>query len=264
MAVKCKIIKGKEVCPKPDLFMSGYLGKGPFQEDVLPISLGVGLWADDPNVPSNITESAFRVSRWFDISGNSNDFVQATGADQGLRTGSEIAFDGSSEFMNTPITPFAGDLSGEVIFILNDLRGAGTTNQPLTFNDNASDDNFIRFGLNGPNNIEITTQAGAGANSVVFGAGVRDTTVMYSFSSDGSAYNVEENGVNSANSAGVDNGDWIGDNASLDTFAIGALDRLTPFFYNSGFETVLYFNRQLTAAERLQITTFLNDKFSIF
>ncbi len=32
MAVKCKIVRGKEVCPKPDLFMSKYLDKGIFHD----------------------------------------------------------------------------------------------------------------------------------------------------------------------------------------------------------------------------------------
>ncbi len=49
MAVKCKIIKGKEICERPNLFSAGYLGRQPFVEGFSPTSLGVfALMPTDP------------------------------------------------------------------------------------------------------------------------------------------------------------------------------------------------------------------------
>lgn len=238
------------------------LAKGGFKPTNLS---GLTLWLDDPAIPSNIIEDGSnRVSQWTDISGNDNHLVQATGADQPLRTGSEIIFDGVSEFMNTSITPFASDLSGEVIFVLNDIGGAGVNIQPVTFNDNATDNNYIRIGYVSSDFIETTVQEGGAANQIRFGAATRGITVIYSFLSSGTAYKTEIDGVDKPFVSGTNNGNWVGDNASLDTMALGALDRLTPFFYNVGFKSVIYYNRQLTTAERFNVTTFLNNRFNVF
>ena len=96
-----------------------------------------------------------------------------------------------------------------------------------------------------------------------FGACPRSQKVLVNWRSSGTAYGAQVNGIESAVSVGVDNGDWFADAPLLDTLAISATIRSASLFFNNRIYSAIYYNRQLTAAERLLVNKFLNFRFSI-
>lgn len=70
MAIKCKIVKGREICPKPNLFMAGYLGRQPFVEGFSPEALAVfALMDSDPplalkNIMATFIDSQVASGNW--------------------------------------------------------------------------------------------------------------------------------------------------------------------------------------------------------
>lgn len=234
-----------------------------FRDGSIP-DLGLIAWLDDPNDPRNIIEDGSnKVSQCHDNSRNDNNYVQATALDQPTRTGSQIDYDGSSDFLDGgSITPY-NTSAGEIFFVINDTAGAGVFTFFFTFSDASTDDNSIGLGLTGADLYTISSRVGGVPNNIQFGAAVRGTTQIYSFSSSGTAYKLEVNGVNKAVTAGVDDGDWVADNPLLDNVSTSALIRTTSAFYNNGILSIIPYNRQLAAAERLTVNKFLNSRFSL-
>ncbi len=226
---------------------------------------GLTVWLDDPNIPSNITESAFRVSQWFDISGDSNNFPQSTGADQGLRTGQFIEYDGVTEFQDGTgvLSSFASDTQGELFIVAHELEGTGVTTDLFGAGDASGTANFMRFSMLVGDTLALLMRVGGVNQNIIFGAAPRNQKMLISWRSSGTAYGAQINGVESAVSVGVDNGDWFTDVPLLDTLAISATIRSSSLFFNNRIYSVIYCNRQLTAAERLLVNKFLNFKFSI-
>lgn len=194
-----------------------------------------------------------------------NHLYQATAADQGLRTASEIEYNGGSEFSDgsARIASF-NQGSGEFFIVANDLEGAGVLNIFLAFGDASTDNEHLAFGINAANKVFIEFRTGGVSNTVTFGTVTRGATTIYSFSSNGTGYKCEVNGADKATDAGTDNGDWIADNALLDTLAIAAILKTTNEFFNVGWVSGVGYNRQTIAAERANVTTFLNNRFSVF
>ena len=130
---------------------------------IIPSDLsGLTLWLDDPNVPSNIIESALRVSQWFDISGEGNNFPQLTGADQGLRTDQFIEYDGVSEFQDgtSVLSSFASDPSGELFIVAHELEGAGVTTDLLGGGLSSATSNFMRFSIAASDDLSLLMRVG--------------------------------------------------------------------------------------------------------
>ena len=197
-----------------------------------------------------------------DITGNH--FVQSTAADQPNRSGSEITFDGVSEFLDGSLSiANFNDSSGELFMVLNDLAGVGINNLAFGLSEVGTDANHIFFGI-AEDKYDISYREASVLNNIEFGAAIRSTTQLYAFSSSGTAYKLEVNGGNKSVSSGTDDGDWVADNGNLDSLSLGALIRTTSIFYNTGLKSVLYYNRQLTAPERASVTNYLNGKFGVF
>ncbi len=266
MAVKCKTIKGREVCPKPNLFQSGFLGRQPFISFLPTDLIGLTLWLDDPNNPNNIIESSLRVSQWTDISGNSNHFIQSTGADQPLRTISNIGFDGASEFLDgsANFVNFNNN-TGEWFLVHNDTSGAGVTARMLNFSEAATALNKFELTINSNDGFFVRkTVAGATTSSSTANSAMsRGGISLINISSSGTTYLLEQNGTAVAITSN-DNGDWISDNANLDNLSMSAEIDTSPIFDINAFQSIVYYNRQLTTDERLNVRTFLNNRFNIF
>ena len=107
------------------------------------------VWLDDPALPGNVIEAAFTVSEWTGEVGGI-DADQATVEDQGLRTNSEIVFDGASENMDleSSIASF-NQSSGEFFIVGNDLEGVGAGFGFLNFGDKSGTSNHVQFGMIG-------------------------------------------------------------------------------------------------------------------
>ncbi len=263
MAVKCKIVRSRKICEKPNLFQSGFLGRQPFISFLPTDLIGLTLWLDDPNNSQNIIESALRVSQWTDISGNSNHFVQATGLDQPLRTGSEIIADGASEFLESDsnIANF-NESQGEWIIIFRDIGGTGTFCLPVNFGDASDDTNFLVFGIIPADKFNIQSST----NNIQWDITARSLTYLASFISTGTEYKLFIDGVDQGAptvTAGANDGEFPADIAGLDTISLYSLIRPTPIFTNTGISTALNYNRELTVAERLNTNRFLNDRFNL-
>ena len=62
----------------------------------------------------------------------------------------------------------------------------------------------------------------------------------------------------------IDNGNWFGDNLNLDTFTFSALKLNGSTFYdNITDKEVIYFNQELSDANRAAIITYLKDKHGL-
>lgn len=236
-------------------------------EAFVPRSLnGLTLWLDDPAIASNIIESALRISQWTDISGNGNHFVQTTGADQPLRTGSKIGFNGTNYWLDgsANVANFKDDLQGELIFVMNfdtasgaefmfTLGDGSVSNRHLATTRPASGNMAILF-----NNLTFKEASGTDLDNT--------NTHILRYSSSGTAYRYVLDGVSFAIDLGVDNGDWFGDivpTGAIDVLALGTLLRTGHAFGEVSLQSVLNYNRQLTSAEGLDLDRYLNNRFNI-
>lgn len=242
----------------------------------IPRSLsGLTLWLDNPAISSNIIEDGSnRVSQWNDISGNNNHFIQTTGADQPLRSGSDITFDGATEFLQSDdnVSNF-NDNVGELFIIGNNedisqngrLIGIGNTSiaddfwHPLIWVNGASGGRSQTFGG------AFLDNSAAQDNNIYSLTALGTSVALMNLSSNGSAYKIEINGVDEVVGiqSGADNGQWIDVLTSRDSFRLGSLQTNGEFFGNVSIRTIVYYNRQLTAAERLQVTNYLNNRFGL-
>lgn len=225
---------------------------------------GLSCWLDDPAIPTNRIESALRISQWTDISGNGNDWPQATGADQPLRSGSVITF-APNEFLdgNANIANFSSDTQGEIFMVVRPLSTvnrrilaaaqSGITSRKLEFVQDS-----VTLGR-----MSISHNDGGGADT--FRENVTNTaTKIISFSSSGTAYRIETNGVDTgAMVGGSDDGNWFADFATFNTFYLGRFDG-NDSFGNFEMSSMLIFNRQLMATERANMFTYLNGRFSVY
>jgi len=233
-----------------------------------PTSLGGNkLWLDDPAKASNITEDGSnKVSQWFDISGNSNNFPQATGLDQGTRTGRFIEYDGVRQFQDGSgvLASFASDAQGELFIVAHELEGAGALTTLFAGGLASATTDFLRFNIGAGDVLGIAIRIGGSTNNIAFtNAAPRSQKALYNFRSSGTAYGGQVNGVEDTVASGTDNGDWFADVPALDTLAISATIRSASLFFNNRIYSIVYYNRELTATERLNVSKFLNQRFNI-
>jgi len=262
---KCRpILTGKTICATPELFNEGNLGKGPFQGGFQPTDIsGLILWLDDPNVPSNIIEDGGNnVSQWTDISGNSNHFVQSTGADQPLRSGSDITFDGVSEFLQSDanIANFSSDTQGTLVFI---GAPAAINDRPFSLVNDVNRRMF--FFLRNPSgriesNLRDNTNPDTDAESTNSVSGNDQRLAV--FRSTGTVYKIDLQGVSETViiTSGIDDGSWFSKAAGLTELRIG---RLQSILFNITMNTYLYYNVGISDDNLVLLTAYLDDRFTL-
>ena len=222
--------------------------------------LAVWLRADS-GVTFNIPTK--RVSDWGDGSGNSNDVVQATVANQPLRNGydgqndkSYFSFDGINDFMtssnNSPIT------TDFTIFEVS--RIDAVSNNVFGWNDGAAS---ISIGTDASGYMSATVSDGATSLST-------NTATVNTLSSHIGVLKKHNKTIyleyyDSANTITTTDND-SGFNHSFEfntaTFNVGSLS--TSNFLNGQLQEVIIYDRKLTDKETAQVVDYLNKKYRIY
>lgn len=225
------------------------------------------MWLDDPAISGNVIESALRVSEWTgEVEGVNAD--QTTGADQGLRAGSEIAFDGSNEFMALAdlFAVASGDTQGEIFMVLK--TGAdGVNGREFSASDDASDNNnFLLFiagtPVAGEHRIQFSFNDGGTTHTIRGDTDIGENTLaLLNFSSNDLRWRIGLNGSEETFSqvAGANNGKWVGDIAGVDNISLASLQRLNPLFGEGRLYSIVYSNVELSSTSRTLINNFLNS-----
>ena len=222
------------------------------------------MWLDDPAIFGNVIESANKVSEWTGEVGGVN-ADQSTGADRGLRTGSEIFFAGSPEFM-TLADLFAlasGDLQGEIFIVLK-TPADGVIGREFGAGDTGTDNNFLAYFINGvtvggEHRMDVSFNDG-GVSDVIrsdtdMGA---DTLVLVNLSSNGSRWRMGLNGSEETFIiTGLNSGKWIGNIAGVDSISLAQIPRASPLFGEGRFYSFVYSNAELNTINRDNINNFL-------
>ena len=222
--------------------------------------LAVWLRADS-GVTFNIPTK--RVSDWGDGSGNSNDVVQATVANQPLRNGydgqndkSYFSFDGINDFMtssnNSPIT------TDFTIFEVS--RIDAVSNNVFGWNNGAAS---ISIGTDASGYMSATVSDGATSLST-------NTATVNTLSSHIGVLKKHNKTIyleyyDSANTITTTDND-SGFNHSFEfntaTFDVGSLN--TSNFLNGQLQEVIIYDRKLTDKETAQVVDYLNKKYRIY
>ena len=222
--------------------------------------LAVWLRADS-GVTFNIPTK--RVSDWGDGSGNSNDVVQATVANQPLRNGydgqndkSYFSFDGINDFMtssnNSPIT------TDFTIFEVS--RIDAVSNNVFGWNNGAAS---ISIGTDA--NGYVSTTVNDGVTSISTNTSVVNTLSSHIGVLKKHNKRIDLEYYDSANSITTTDNDAAFDNTFLfntATFDIGSLN--TSNFLNGQLQEVIVYNRALSTTEIADIRGYLNLKYKIY
>jgi hypothetical protein len=175
-------------------------------------------------------------------------------------SGTAIEFDGIAEYMSDYLgqlfTAISADTQGEWIALFDDDAGAGVASFPIGITQSGVN-LWHLIGVSNTNLIRITQ----GGSNIDFGSlGTRGGVIEISVSSSGTAYSAFLAFVQQAVSAGVDNGNWIGDEANLDIINIGRYVAASTVYYALGLKRLIYINRQLGMDERRQFKKFRDNE----
>jgi len=212
-----------------------------------PLDLSPVLWLDAADT-STITESGGAVSQWDDLSGNGNNFVQATAADQPTT--------GATTFNSLNVIDFAADfMSGTVTFVQ-------TTGWVFIV---ASWSAAVRNALyGGPSSVNDPGLYQSGSGSTGWTAiPATATTYTVGSSSTGDLLSAQHGSTSGLRKNGVALAESGGPQAAIDTDdlttlgARGAL-RLTGFIAE-----VIVVDGTLTAGEISDTETYLANKWGI-
>lgn len=217
------------------------------------VNPGVQLWvrADD---------GISSPSEWSDFSGNDNNAVQNTVANQPVSIGSSVNFnpgfdfDGSNDFMDFATN---GTISGTNLFTIVSAtkRGSiGTTDVILGQQSDATNSltNYFvaanKYGI-GPVNVGSITSTGT--YSVANIPYINSTT-----RSVGNLFNLYTNG--GADGSGTQAYTFLTNNLRIGTRGGGGAD-----YFNGDVNEIVVYNRPLTAAELQQVHSYLGLKYGI-
>lgn len=248
-----------------------------------PLNLGAKLvlWLDAKGLQTNTdneygtVDAANRVSAWKDLSGNDYHFTQAVGGDQPLWDGTDkITFDGVSEYMNRGandlLNEYLSNNSGECIEILS-VPLDTIFSSCLLFSDNTINNRYVTFHTFYPaasgDDIAISIRAPAFNNAIrIIGTKNPNTFYLISCSSNGAVYRGFINGIEQVVQVigGANDGKWGNDQAGLNNTNLVRLERVANFFYNIEAKSIIYCNDELTTAERNNLFTYLNNRFSVY
>ena len=231
---------------------------------ILPFPSGItGLVARyDAQDLASISLSGSQVTQWNDLSGNAYHATQGTSTNRplsGTRTingKNVIDFDGSNDFLSNSnvTTSYDGEDKAFTIFWVQDrdvdtgsIYGFGRTSSNLSLNWFYDDYLFVRD--NGGSNTTLTI-AGSDTLSNSFittrSSGLNFTGyVNKTLVNTGTAYNLG--------------------NITFDMSTIGALryGANTQDFYNGAIGELIYYNRELTTGEVLQVHNYLSARWAI-
>ncbi len=228
----------------------------------------VKMWLDNPALSGNVIESANRVSEWTGKIGGIN-ADQPTGADQGLRTDSEIFFDGVTEFMDLSdlFAIASGDTQGE-LFLVAKSGADGVIGREFCCTETATDDNALQMIISGvqvagQHRIQLVKETGGGFDFIFGNTDIGENTLaILNYSSNGTRWRLRVNNQvdETLSVAGSNTGDWIGDVVNVDSISLSALIRLSSVFGEGRFYSVVYSNLELSEVNRTLIINFLNNK----
>jgi len=190
------------------------------------------------NVLANFEVRNFTIKK---LSGNH--FVQTTAVDQPNRSGSEITFDGATEFLDGSlnVSNFDSDTAGELILVVDPLSSLATSPFFFSMSDANTNNDRMLFGSD-VTDWQLLHDPGAG-NTVDFGANSTGVKI-HSYTSNGSVYQHFLNGVNDPVTSGTDDGNWFDAlGVGKDSLGLGGIIQSSQTFYNISLRSILYYNR---------------------
>jgi len=245
-----------------------------------PLDLSPALWLDGDDVATFTKDGSNLVSQWNDKSGNARHVSQATGTKQPTWTAAAINgraapdFDGGDTLTNLTAGGVFSGTSGEIWVVASADTLDGNRRYYLSSSDEASSVRFFSVSHNGntqvPNNFpDINQRNSDTADGVKGNAAVTPTgaTKILRFSSTGTAYGIEVNGVTHTLSvtSGSNNGDWFGDTANRDNFMIGAIKTSNPegSYYAGKLAEILVFEAPLSSDNATALRNHLAAKWGV-
>ena len=228
----------------------------------------LGVWSNvkflgDANMAykSGVTTT---VAKLYDLSGNNNDAVQATGANQpvwtaGAKSGKAgLVFDGTNDYLSSSYTYTGSETGFSFLFVAS--PGAAQSSLEGFFSPGRSAADIRWFFIIGSSAVDGLGWAGT-AGEVHLGAEAVGANVfkVRSYLKSSTVWNVWSNGSQvSTNTA-----DTSMPNAGAFTQYIGAEDSI-QYFLSGTILTTIMLDVILTLSQRIAIETFLNAYYSIY
>jgi hypothetical protein len=230
---------------------------------VPPDSANLEVWL---NAGAGVTASGGNVSAWADQSGNGNNALQGTGADQPLFvSGSStfggqpsLSFNGTSDFMQAPLPVNAA--GGLTVFVVASHDSANTNRATVggsQGNYGGASQWFLMESTASSNLAEINRDS---ATHTSVTSGPLDTSDhVYTLTYDGGAETLTQTIDGSSASSQA-----LFANMSLTTLDLGALVHFgSPFDYgNVNIAEVLVYDTALSSTDASTVQTYLSDKYT--
>lgn len=212
-----------------------------------------------------VETSTSNVTKWLDVSGNSNDAAQATGANQPVLTTNAInglpaiTFDGSNDNLtfSSPGGNFANFASGATVFAVTSPAASGP-HYILDLANGATSDN-ITLSNNGTTATFSVYRGSTGSNlSATSSLTLGQFQLFEGYQSGSSTGNIFVNSAQKA-SGTLSNPN----NISRTMNHIGSNYNASGNFYQGGLAELLVYNRPLTGAEQAGVTGYLLQKYQL-
>jgi len=241
---------------------------------VLPYTTGLTLWLDAAD-NGTITESSGNISQWNDKSGNNYNARQNTGWNQANLVGTEIDFNGSSDYFYLESLNYQSSSPMDGFLVCTVFR-TNNTNTSLTGNwafldfdrsewfnfYNIWDDIGLSYDAGGIQDI-ATTWAGINDNTPHIACGSYDNTLTNDtvITIDGSVEISEDREANGSQ-IGVSQATrygFVGDGSEAATENAGRNNA----YYDGWIYEIVYFDSAVNAADRQDIECYLWEKWDI-
>lgn len=245
--------------------------------DFRPTSItGCAAWLDASYLDTIDTSTAAPdVDSWTDRTSNGLAFVQTTAAKKphsGVATinaRNAIVPDKTDDILRVAgTTGFAGT-KGHLFVLGKSASAAGHGGYLLSSADEASANFFCSMTINtASGKPQMLIKAGGTTNIITATNAIPSNVItLIEYVSDGTAYEIIENGVSETLSVdgGSDNGNWFGDVGNRDSVTLfaGSFNSVEAGFSNFKMAEVIYFDGvDLTEAQRTLIRNYLSAKWS--
>lgn len=228
------------------------------------------LWLDADAFDTIIKDGSDKVSQWNDKSGNTNNAVQATGADQPtwidnvVNNKPSLDFDGSTDMML--VSSFDGFMSGDdeisTVFVVFQ-HDVTSLDYIWAFGKGTSDNPVYGGRITNSDKYEIVKRDDIGTVKSVLGTTTISTATTYIATQiidvGGLTADTHING-----DADVIDGDIDVGTTTIDELGIGALPLAVPIlFWDGKISEIIIYNRTLSATEFAAIENYLSTKWGI-
>lgn len=207
-----------------------------------PSNLTTSLWLDADDAATITKDGSNLVSQWNDKSGNGRNATQATSANRPVHSNKTVVFNGTSQYMQTPITA-APNQNGSIIGVYNSTSTGGVYAGIINIDSTPGDNPEIRI-ANGDNSP--TYWNGAYVVNVSTG-GLTESVHSTKFVNPSGTTSVEYRRNGTVVASGSRSGTW----SPINEFTLGRYNRVGQFRGGNIKELVVY-NSSDTDRQKLE------------